>query len=219
MEFIEKYKDLAEFIYYLSGPLILLGLIIALLQLKAFKNESSIRFKRETIATTLTILEQKLDQIEDSYNACFEDELAEEMPEAKHPKLGFSKNSSQFDQDWLDWYTHDDQVVFFNRVTDTLNAIETLSQYIFSGITDEELCYKLDHIRAMHYIEVTREYWAESRAEDDSHLYEGIYSLYILWGQKMQHDKSQKELVLAANNARSKPRPKPRLILGVHERR
>lgn len=215
MEFIKTYKDVAEFIYYITGPFILVGIGIAIMQLKAFKAESETRFKRETIITTLTILEQKLEQISDFYDIAFEGDLTDSMPEAQHEQLGVSMASSRLDSKWVEWYHDEDQFDFNNSVTNLLNAIEGLASYIFSGVTDEELCYKLEHTRTMFYIDLTQEYWAECREHDDSALFEGIHNLQVLWSEKLNHDESQKALISASKIAKSNPRPKSQIILGV----
>ncbi|PHN79927.1 DUF4760 domain-containing protein [Pseudomonas syringae] len=218
MELVSKYKDLAEFIYYLSGPFMLVGLAIGLLQLRAFKTESETRFKRETIITTLTILEQKIDAIDKFHEIAFGHESFDEMPEETYKHLGFSKSSSQFNPEWLAWYQHENQIDFQNAMTNALNSLEGLASYIFSGVTDEELCYKIDHHRVMYYIKTTQVYWAEARDDDDNHIYEGIHNLYKLWQQRMLHEDGQKELKAAKTKVSASPKPQSQNIYGVKSR-
>jgi hypothetical protein len=219
MDAVLKYKEIAEFIYYVSSPLMLVGIAIALLQLRAFKTESETRFKRETIITTLTILEQKIDQIEKFYDAVYDHESADRMPQVTHKLVGYSKASSRFDDAWLEWYHHDDQVDFQNAVTNVVNSLEGLASYIFSGVTDEELCYKIDHRRVLYYIEATQAYWAEARDDDEHHVFEGIHNLYTLWTERMAHDDGQKALKAAKSKASSSPRPSLLPIFGVNSRK
>lgn len=214
MEF-KDFKDIAELIYYLSWPIILLGIGAAWLQLKAFNKESTTRFKRESIVTSIEILERKLGQIAVTFCDAFEYPGYSKSPKPNSPMTGYSSIHNVLDQNWLDWYHHNNQTDFYNNITECMNHFETLSQYVFSGVADEEMCYKFEHALVLKYLDDLMPYIIESRVDDEDPLYEGIVHLHQTWTARLLHDKSQKDLARAVNMANSQVSPQPNPVLGV----
>lgn len=208
-------KEIAEFIYYLSWPVVIFGIRAAWLQLKAANDESTIRFKRESIITSIEILERKMDQINASYCKAFELESAAEEPKHSSAIIGYSSTHNIFSEEWKEWYRDDDQVEFSNHITDSLNHLETLSQYVFSGVADEEMCYRLECAPVLKFINDMMFFLVEARTADDDPLYEGIVNLHQTWTARLHHDASQKELIKAQQNAVAKKAPKSQPVLGV----
>lgn len=215
MDFITEYRPYAEFAYFVSWPLILLGAGIAIYQLKAFKEEAKIRFKRETIALSISILDRKLQSIEALTNQAFQDSSYQESPEFTGEIVGLSRAGSTFNQDWLDWYESDEAIPFFNYLVLVLNDIENFAHYIYSGITDEELCYRLEHYFILSNIESFLPYIAHAREEEDHVVYEGIAKLYRDWSDKAAHDKTQKELKKISTQLNEQKRPVSLTSLGL----
>lgn len=212
----KEIKDVAEFIYYLSWPVVIFGIRATWLQLKAFNQETKTRFKRESIMTSIEVLERKLDQIETSYLNAFEHSSTADTPEHNISFIGYSKASNTIPQSWLDWYENNDQIKFKNHITDSLNHMETLSQYIFSGVADEDMCYKLEHTMILGLINDMMIYLVESRSSEDDMLYEGIVNLHQSWTARLHHDTSLKELTKAQQNFSARTRPKSKPVLGIN---
>ncbi|MCU1752176.1 hypothetical protein [Pseudomonas sp. 6D_7.1_Bac1] len=207
MEFIEKYRPYAEFAYFVSWPLILLGVAVAIYQLKAFKKEAKTRFQRETIAMSISILDRKLQSIEEYATNAFRESSYLDSPEFSGEIIGLSSAESTFNQEWLDWYESDDAIPFSHLVTLALNDMENFAHYIYSGITDEELCYKLEHNFILSNIEGFLPYIAHARDDEDHVVYESIARLYRDWSDKAAHDKTQKELKKIATKLKENKRP------------
>ncbi|MGE7815908.1 DUF4760 domain-containing protein [Pseudomonas sivasensis] len=216
MEF-KDIKEIAEFIYYLSWPVVIFGIRAAWLQLKAFNDESTTRFKRESIITSIEILEKKSDQINASFCKAFELESLAGAPKHLLPIIGYSSTHNTFSEEWKKWYYAEDQIEFSNHITDSLNHLETLSQYVFSGVADEEMCYKFECAPILKFINEMMLYIAEARTDDDDPLYEGIVNLHKTWTARLHHDTSQKELVKAKQNAGAQKAPKAIPVLGVKQ--
>lgn len=213
MEF-KDIKEIAEFLYYLSWPVVIFGIRAAWLQLKAFNVESETRFKRESIIISIDILEKKIDQIGESFYKAFEHPSCNTAPEHNQQFVGYSTASNTLSEEWLNWYRDSDQIEFFNHITDSLNHLETLSQYLFSGVADEEMCYKLEHSMILKFINEMMIYIVESRTTEDDPLYEGIVKLHKTWTARLNHDNSLKQLAQAQSNVNSHVRPKRAPVLG-----
>lgn len=188
MEFIEKYRDLAEFIYFLSGPLLLGGLLVGMFQLRQFRNESLARFTRETINTSLSILDSKIREIASLEKKAFNCQEFLLLPEFEGEIKGYSANNIECTNEWLNIFNSEKCAEFYNLVMNVLNEIETLSQYIFSGITDEELCYQLEGSLILSYIDNLEVYMAAQRENEEDTLYENIIKLKRHWDEKSEHD-------------------------------
>jgi hypothetical protein len=214
MEFKEV-KEIAEFVYYLSWPVVIFGIRAAWLQLKASNDESATRFKRESIITSIEILERKMDQINISFCKAFDLETSADEPEHPYEIIGYSSAHNIFTDDWKKWYYDADQTEFSNHITDSLNHLETLSQYVFSGVADEDMCYKLESTPILKFINDMMLYLVEARTTDDDPLYEGIVNLHQTWTAKLHHDASQKELIKAQQNAVARKAPERFPVLGV----
>lgn len=213
MEF-KDIKEIAEFLYYLSWPVVIFGIRAAWLQLKAFNDESETRFKRESIIISIDILEKKIDQIGESFYKAFEHPSHNTIPKHNHQFVGYSTASNNLSKEWLKWYQDPDQTEFFNHITDSLNHLETLSQYLFSGVADEEMCYKLEHSMILKFINDMMIYLVESRTTEDDALYEGIVNLHKTWTARLNHDVSLKQLTLAQSNFNSHVKPQRGPVLG-----
>lgn len=218
MEFISQliteYRPLAEFVYFVSSPLLIIGVCATFLQLREFKKDSRTRFKRETIASTMDVLERKLTLISDNYCNAFSDPCYACSP----PPLqttGYSSANNTFDPEWLEWYISDERIEFRNKITDTLNNLESLAQYIYSGLTDEEMCFKLEHSVVIHYINELMPYIAQSREHDDDHLFESIVKLHADWTKKLDYDKTLKAQIKSNQILASNPRPRSEKPIGA----
>lgn len=211
----KEIKEIAEFIYYLSWPVVIIGIRAAWLQLKASNDESATRFKRESIIISIEILEKKMDQINTSYCKAFELEVAADEPEHPDTFIGYSSVHNVFPDEWKKWYYDLDQADFSNHITDSLNHLETLSQYVFSGVADEDMCYKLESTPILKLINSMMLYLVEARTSDDDPLYEGIVNLHQTWTARLHHDTSQKELIKAQQNAVARKAPERVPVLGI----
>ncbi|MNJ49260.1 hypothetical protein D3C77_444790 [compost metagenome] len=207
MEFITTYRPYAEFAYFLSWPLLLATVIVALLQIKAFKEEARTRFKREIIAASISVLESKLLSIANHYERAHNDECESTPPDFKGDIVDVKYSTSFFDSEWLEWYENHSEAKFRNSINSTINEIEILANYIYSGITDEELCYKLERHSILGYIQDLLPYIAFARTDDRLVVYENTVKLYIDWSNKVEHDKSQNQLKAIEEQLQKQKRP------------
>lgn len=185
MEFVSKYKDIAEFVYFLSGPLLLIGLIIGIYQIKYLKRDLSIRVSRESMLLSVSIMEDKFKDIRRVISDVSKEHF---ILEFNGEVNGFEISTIVDKDNWKEQYESDEYYEFRSSTKSCLNSLETLAQYIYSGICDEQLCYKLENTLFIDYVEYFQQYIAIARKNEDDPTYEHIIKLYYLWHKRLEHD-------------------------------
>ena len=186
MEFITEYRDVVEFIYFLSGPLMLGGLVIAIFQLRQLKNDSNVKISRESMINSLSILERKLSKISKAHMKSFYNEEYATLPKFDGNEEALCRESSKCSKEWEESFRN--TTTFFYLVVDSLNHLEVLSQYILSGVLDEEKCYELEGSSLLNYLSDFQPYFSVLRPNSESKIYNNLVTLYKLWKQKSEHD-------------------------------
>ncbi|MHA2815067.1 DUF4760 domain-containing protein [Vibrio campbellii] len=183
-DFISKYKDLAEFIYYLTGPLTLIGVVVAMVQLYFYRQDMKIKIKRESLQLSLATLERKFAEIDAAETKAFECDDYDDFPVFEGEIKGLRRDLIYCSNDWLEKMDEDDAPDFTYKMMLCLNHLETLSQYILSGICDENQCFKLEGPLFLSYVENLKEFIAHARTEGNETSYENIVTLYDMWTLK-----------------------------------
>lgn len=214
MGFIEKYRSVAEFIYFVSNSFLVVGLFIAISQLKQLRKESDVRISREAKNLTLSLLERKLKEIGSSQDIIYGHDFYNEMPGFEGEINGFCKAKVNVKNNWLIVFESNDAIDFTSVIGNFLNELETLAQYILSGLVDEELSYKLEGELILNYINEYKLYIAVFRKSEEDKLYEHIIELNKIWSQKQAHDKLTNEHEKLASKLKSKIRPKSVGVIG-----
>lgn len=214
MEFVTKYKDIAEFVYYLSGPLMLIGLVIGLYQLKYLKKDIATRVSRESTLLSVSIMEDKFKELSKLVLVAFNNEKFPYIPEFEGNVSGFIKSDIDCENDWLQEMESGQHSDFEQAVTDCLCCLETMAQYINTGICDDEKCYKLEGPLFIHYVDDLKEHIAFDRENKDDKLYENIISLYQLWSNRLNHDKLLKKRTEINSELIATKRPRALKVIG-----
>lgn len=214
MEFISKYKDIAEFVYYLSGPLMLLGVVVGIYHIKHLKRDISIRISRESTLLSVSVMEKKFNELSDFIDAAFNDDKYPDRPYFEGEVTGFHRATINCTNDFIKDMESGDHIKFENSISSCLCCLETLAQYINSGICDEERCYKLEGPLFVSYVEYFRAFIALDRKDADDHLYENIVSLYKLWTARLEHDNLLKKSNEINNKLKNIQKPNSLKIIG-----
>jgi len=215
MEFIEKYKDVAEFVYYLTGPFLLIGLVVAIAQLYVFRKEAVIRFSRETINNSISILERKVKELRDAQDELWEVEKELDFPSYDGELSELSKNGFGESCEWLARLHHDDCMEIVNSATQLCNEIEVFAHYVFSGITDEDMCFDLQGTLFLAYMEDNKHYLAALRENGDDETYKSAVKLYELWSIKNEHNTALKEFSRSYHKLKGQKRPCAKKPIGL----
>lgn len=214
MDFIDQYRPYVEFLYLLSGPLMLIGVIVAIIQLYFHRRESKIRFERETINSSINILDFKFKAIHNANDELEKLDSYNEVPFFEGEVKGLNKASVTCTNDFFTKYYDDDNHDHKTGVINVLNELETLSQYILSGVLDEELCYKLEGSHFLHYVEDYKHFIACERVIEEDECYAHLVKLYKLWSDKATHDNATKAHQKALHDVKQSKRPEPLKIIG-----
>lgn len=214
MEFFTEYRPLFEFIYFLSGPLMLVGIIVAIIQLMAYREETKNRFERETVVNSINILDSKLRSIFKLTGDLYDFEKFQNIPEYTGDVSSFHKLGVDCASECLIEFDKIDNADSYNAVIKLLNEMDTFSQYVCSGIVNEELCYRLEHSAFLSYVNSFKHYIAFLRESDNDASFKSLVDLYNLWSEKSSHDIAAKRAQEAAVESNSKSRPKPLEVIG-----
>lgn len=214
MEFVAKYRTVAEFAYFLSWPLLILGVAVGIFQLREFKKEALTRFRRESTLLSLEISERKIKSIIDlAYQfGCLSDQHAPVM-------VNKLTKSSDFDEKevslWNEWYDNDENNEAVNFSIDVLNELEAFAHYINSGIVDEELCYQLQWAPVLTNIELFYNYLSFFQLRGGEHVYEHVLLLHNSWSQKSKYDATMKAHHKLGNELKNTTRPEKKRPIGA----
>lgn len=214
MEFIVEYRPYVEFFYLLSGPLMFIGVIVAIVQLYFHRRESKIRFNRETITASMNILNTKLKAIHSATNELEELDSYHKVPFFEGEIRGFSKDNVTCTNECFTKFYDEDNKDHRSGVINVINELEALSQYILSGILNEELCYKLEGSHLLSFIEDYKHFIASERESDEDEFCEHLIKLYDLWSHKANHDKANKAHEKATEAIKKSKRPQALKIIG-----
>lgn len=213
MEFITKYKPFAEFLYFLSWPITLIAALAVIYQIIEFRKEARTRFTRETISTTLEVLDRKIKSLEALTHAAFTKDDARNIPQQGLVVEGYCKSKVKCDPSWLKWYFSEEGLEFRNDIIDTLNEFETLAHYIYSGIVDEDLCYNLESFYILTILKDLQPFIALSIDEEHSGLYKNLVKLHTNWTQRFSLDETTKNHDELTRTLAKMPNPKTQKVI------
>lgn len=214
MEFIKNYRDIAEFVYFLSGPFMLAGLAIGILQLRHFKNEIRIRIDRESVLLSVSILEDKFKELSKLCSTAFNEDNHPDFPVYTGKVNSFHRDGLQGDEDFITQMKSDQHRNFDSAIGDCLCCLETLAQYINSGICDEQKCYELEGPLFVSYVNDFQEFIAFDREHANDKLYENMISLYHRWTSRLEHDNLLEKSNEINSRLKNNPRPSYLPIIG-----
>lgn len=200
MEFIANFRDLAEFIYFLTGPFLVIGVVIAIFQLKAFRSEATTRFSRESIQISLSLLDRKLSDINKMQVNVWSVQKKHNIGWFNGRVDDLNKDGISQDIQWINWMNSEESREISDLVFELLNEVENFTHYIYSGLVDEQLCFELEGSRVLKFIDFNKQYIAYARESNSDTTYNGIVRLYEEWSAKEKHTK----LISARNHINNK---------------
>lgn len=195
-EIIATYRPLAEFMYFLTGPLILVWLMLASYQLRLTRKEMQVRFRREATLLTLDICDNKLKKAANLSSQV--DKIASKMNTPSIPNVeGCDQSAFKGNRKWLKEFNSDDKLPLYQKAIDALSEIETFSEFIQFGLVDDELAFKLEGVFFLELANDLRPYLAAMRQNSNDVLYNNIVELekeWLLRLEKSQLVKKRKTL-------------------------
>ena len=183
MNYLLQHKAIIEILYLLSGPIMIIGVFIAIIQLRIIKNDISTKYKRESIKETLYIFENKIQKIESLRTILGDAENKEEIEETPPFCNSFSQTDFPENDPWLEKFIASYET--YNAAIDVMNEVELMVHYITSGIADEDLAFSLQGKYLIKTINNLRCYISALRHEDNKGLYEQVICLYDKWSSRI----------------------------------
>ena len=189
MNFLIENKDYIEVIYFLSGPLLLIGLLITLWQIILFKKDSYIRYQRESLKETLAIFDRKIALVESLKVKLWKAEEDESVPDLDKSYVeNFEIVESEDSEAWIDAINNSEMV--YNYSIDLLNELDTLAQFIVSGLANAEFAYKNN---ASYFIQVVNDFehyiGLHTINEESKDAYQSVIELYQRWYARKKKEK------------------------------
>lgn len=209
MVIVDTSKSLLENLYYLSGILILISIIIGLYQLSLAKTTLKINSKREAATlgaqqaeiymTRIVSLINQLNRLENEKGVkAPKIEIGDFYYKAILEKIGAQKYL-QIDEE---------RKVLTSAYLNVLNSLEAFSVYFIKEVADEEIAFSSVGISFTHTVESLYFDIAGCRRDDDSKYFQNIIKLYKLWKNRIKQEemqKTHKELAEQIKKLDSKP--------------
>lgn len=184
--FLEKHRAQLEVLYFAVGPLMLVGVIVAWLQLILLRKDLKAKYRRDSIKEVFRSLERFTNIMDMSL--ALEESLEEDGLWKKSPKIeGFHFSDFPRDCDWVRRFLDSKSC---NISIDLLNDVELLSQRILSGIADERYAYKIQGNFFINLVDKHRAEIAAHRTTGQEENYKDTVELYEIW----MHRRKRKEV-------------------------
>jgi hypothetical protein len=189
-------KDILEVLYYLSGIGLLLGVIIAIQQLKLMKKDFNVKNQRASIEKSIEYLHLFATEYIPKASKLLEDLSKKNIQFYKGPinKEFYFDNNCNLGSD----YIKKNLIICAEcGAIDVLNRFEYFSAALISGLADEELAF---NPLASFYCEIVESLYVPlcySRRNGLSTAYSNTIKLYNIWKarlDKLELEKKRSEL-------------------------
>lgn len=175
--YLKEQKGYLEVLYLVSAPLMLLGVIVAWLQLILLRRDLRAKYKRDSIKEVFKSL--KGFALLTNLSLSLENSLDDEGLWKKAPPIkGLDASCFPVGCGWFIRYTNSASA---NIAIDFFNELEMLSQKILSGIADEHYAYKIQGSFFIGLVEKHRAELAALRQTNEDDGYGSIVELYTMW--------------------------------------
>jgi hypothetical protein len=194
MEWIDTSKSILENIYFLSGVILIITLVIGIIQISMAKKTIKINSNRAAASLAANQIQNYCTKIIELQNRLFFEETKTKVPIIKI-------NVGEFNQSYLKEKLG--EPTYFNNikkripvalyVLDVLNAMESFAIYFTKGVADEEIAYS--SIGRTYCNTVEKLYFdIASCLEDENNKYfSNIRELYKLWSNRLKGEKLSNE--------------------------
>jgi len=193
----------------------LLGIAVGLFQLKLLKKDMSTRVSRESTLLSVSVMEEKFKELNNLIESTFNNDNFPDRPCFEGEINGLDISKMNCSNDFILEMESGDHIKYENAICSCLCTLETLAQYINSGICDEEVCYKLEGPLFVSHVDFFKEFIALDRKSEDDRLFENIVSLHKRWLTRLEHDNLLKKSNEINNKLKNSQLPSPIKIIGL----
>jgi len=207
VNWLMQYRNELEVIYFLSGPLMFLGVVIAWLQLMSIRRNIRVKNKREAIREVFETLKDfgKATDIKYELDCKLDGAgLLSNMPKIS----GFNYSDLPPNCAWSESYRENSDC--YNLGIDLINFIEPVAQRILSGLADEKYAYKVEGYYFFGLLENNKAIIACHREKGHEDAFKDSIELYDLWKARKAKDDARAELYTKLRSFLKMPRDRGR---------
>lgn len=197
MTFFNSEMSIVENLYYLSGTLLLISLLLGIYQLHLTKKVFNTTSKREAASIAMKQIEVFTEKIVPLLNKLFESEQNIGIVKPKIKPVSFTRSHiiEQFGETEFQKIKEERKAVILSSI-EVLNSLEAFSVYFTNDCADKEIGYSAlgrtfcESIEGL-YFDLS---YLRPVSRDDS--FPNIIQLYKIWNKKFIKEKLNEELAL-----------------------
>jgi hypothetical protein len=196
MVYIDTTKSLLENLYYLSGILILISIVIGLFQLSIAKKTLNINSQREAASLAVKQIDVYMTQIIPLQNKLYNIEQEKKISKIK---IDIGEFNSQYlikkmgKEEFSKAVNSRMDVV--GEIVGVLNIMEAFSVYFVRGVADEEIAFSSVGATFIHSVESL--YFDIAILNiDKADSFQNLIKLYEIWSKKNQVNNLQKAKII-----------------------
>lgn len=195
MEIFDSTKSLLENLYYLSGILILISIIIALIQLSIAKKTLKINSKRDAATLAAKQVEIYMTRVIPLHNKIFHYELKEKI---ERPEISVGEFTTEvlIEKMGKDEYLKvaKERMKLLSICLATLNSMEAFSVYFIKEVADEEIAFSSVGRTFTKSVESLYFDIASCRSKE-SKPFQNLIELYGIWKNKLSKEKLENDKI------------------------
>jgi hypothetical protein len=195
MEIFDSSKSILENLYYLSGILILISIIIGLIQLSIAKKTLKINSKRDAATLAANQVDIYMTRVIPLHNKLFHYENKEKIERPKVP-VGEFTTEALIEKIGQDEYIKvvKERIKLTSLSLATLNSMEAFSVYFMKEVADEEIAFS--SVGRTFTESVESLYFDIASCRDkDSKPFQNTIELYGMWKSKLSKEKLENDKI------------------------
>jgi len=196
MEIIDNSKSLIENLYFISGILILITIVIGLVQLHYTKKTLKTNSKRDAATLAAKQVEIYMNRVIPMQNKLFHFEIKEKLDRPKLKVEDFNTKSlieSLGNEKYLEMIT--ERVKVMPLTLNIFNSMEAFSVYFIKEVADEEIAFSSVGRTFTKSVENLYFDLASCRESNDSKSFQNLVELYTLWKNRLSKEKLKNDKI------------------------
>ena len=193
MEYIDTSKSILENLYYLSGILILISIVIGLIQLSFAKKTLNINSKREAANLAVKQIDLYMTQIIPLQNKLYHLEKEKGINKVK-VDVGEFNYMGLISIMGLEEYSKafTNRMELSSEILSVLNIMEAFSVYFIKEVADEEIAYSSVGTTFIHSVEGLY-FDIASCIDEKNESFQNLIKLYDVWNKKKTLNSLEKD--------------------------
>lgn len=196
MQIFDYSKSLVENLNFLSGPIIAIFGLAAIIQIRLAKKAIVVSSKRQAAELATKQIDKYAEQIIPMLNS-----LSENERKINHKRITFPEIKDFTLPEFEKKITPEIFTLHFEygitnlpQINPILNSLETLATYFIKGVADEEIAFSSIGSSFCYNVESFAFDICLARPEDVPDTYNNLVELYHIWNPRLKSKKLSREL-------------------------